>query len=63
MKQKLSKLIEIRKISMLLIMFLFITLSFMKVLETNFVQNVILIVVSFYFGKSTALDQPRKDEV
>jgi hypothetical protein len=62
LKQKLSNLIEIRKLSMLLTMFLFITLSFMGVLETNFTQNVILIVVSFYFGKSTALDTPRSDK-
>jgi hypothetical protein len=61
MKQKFSNLIEIRKITMLLITFLFIALSFMGVLETNFTQDVILIVVSFYFGKSTALDAPRSD--
>jgi hypothetical protein len=56
MKGKLSALIEVRKITALLIVLLFITLSLMKVLEVNFIQTVIISVVSYYFGKSTALD-------
>lgn len=57
MKQKLSNLIEVRKITALLVVFLFISLSLMKVLEVNFIQTVIISVVSYYFGKSTALDR------
>lgn len=57
MKDKLSALIEVRKITALLIVLLFIVLSLMKVLEVNFIQTVIISVVSYYFGKSTALDK------
>jgi hypothetical protein len=60
MKQKLSALIEVRKITALLIVLLFVTLSLMKVLEVNFIQTVIISVVSYYFGKSTALDRGDK---
>lgn len=60
MKEKLSALIEIRKITTLLIVALFIILSLMKVLEVNFIQTVIISVVSYYFGKSTALDKSDK---
>jgi hypothetical protein len=60
MKQKLSALIEVRKITALLIVLLFVTLSLMKVLEVNFIQTVIISVVSYYFGKSTALDRSDK---
>jgi hypothetical protein len=56
MREKLSALIEVRKITALLVVLLFITLSLMKVLEVNFIQTVIISVVSYYFGKSTALD-------
>lgn len=60
MKEKLSALIEVRKITALMIVLLFIVLSLMKVLEVNFIQTVIISVVSYYFGKSTALDAPRE---
>jgi hypothetical protein len=63
LKQKLSNLIEVRKITALLIVMLFIALSFQGVLEIVFIQNIIISVVAFYFGKSTALDKPRKDEM
>lgn len=57
MKEKLSALIEVRKITALLIVLLFIALSLMEKLEINFIQTVIISVVSYYFGKSTALDK------
>lgn len=60
MKEKLSALIEVRKITALLIVMLFIILSLMEVLEVNFIQTVIISVVSYYFGKSTALDTARE---
>jgi hypothetical protein len=63
LREKFSNLIEVRKITALLIVMLFIVLSLMGVLEVNFIQTVIISVVSYYFGKSTALDRPRKDEM
>jgi hypothetical protein len=57
MKNKASNLIEVRKITALLVVFLFVVLSFMGKLETNFIQTVIISVVAYYFGKSTALDK------
>lgn len=62
MREKLSNLIEVRKIIALLTVLLFIILSLLQVLETNFIQTVIITVVSFYFGKSTALDKAKEDK-
>lgn len=59
MKNKLSALIEVRKITALLVVFLFIAMSLMNRLEINFIQTVIISVVSYYFGKSTALDKQK----
>ncbi|WP_222599341.1 hypothetical protein [Aquibacillus kalidii] len=56
MKEKLSKLIEVRKIIALVVIALFLVLSVNGTLETNFIQTVIISIISFYFGKSTALD-------
>lgn len=58
--EKLAKMVETRKIIALLIVVVFIVLSFKGVLETNFIQTVIITVISFYFGKSTALDDPNR---
>ncbi len=58
----LIKLIQVRKLMALSITVLFLTMSLMGQLETNFVQTVIIAVVSFYFGKSTALDRPNEKE-
>lgn len=60
MLRKISNLIEVRKIIALMTFALFIALSLMNVLEVNFVQTVIITVISFYFGKSTALDKPKE---
>ncbi len=60
MKNKLTELIEVRKLMALAIILLFVVMSYMGRLETNFVQTVIIAIVSFYFGKSTALDKPKE---
>ncbi|SOC12755.1 hypothetical protein SAMN05880501_10746 [Ureibacillus xyleni] len=57
MKSKLSALIEVRKIIAFIIVLLFTVLSLKDVLDTDFIQNVILTVIAFYFAKSTALDK------
>ncbi len=57
MKEKLSKLIEVRKIIAFVTIILFVILSLKGVLQTDFIQNVILTVIAFYFAKSTALDK------
>jgi thiamine transporter ThiT len=57
MKAKFSALVEVRKLTALAIVLLFITLALKGTLEVNFIQTVIISVVSFYFGKSTALDK------
>ena len=58
MMKKLAELIEVRKIIALAVVSLFIVLSLKGVLEVNFIQTVVISVVSFYYGKSTALDTP-----
>lgn len=60
MKQKFAALIEVRKLVALSTMALFIVLSLLGRLEVNFIQTVIVSVVSYYYGKSTALDKPRE---
>lgn len=62
MKNKLSALIEVRKIIAFIVVLVFVVLSFKNVLETNFIQNVILMVLAFYFAKSTALDRGDKND-
>lgn len=57
MKTKLSALIETRKLIALSTILLFIILSIMNVLEVQFIQTVIISVVSFYFGKAQSLDK------
>lgn len=57
MKNKLTSLLEVRKIMALTIIFLFSILSLMGKLEISFVQSVIISVVSFYFGKTTSINE------
>lgn len=59
MKEKIGDLIEVRKIMALVVVGLFSYLAIAGKLEVNFIQTVIIAVVSFYFGKSTALDMPK----
>ncbi|WP_274362769.1 hypothetical protein [Paenibacillus thermotolerans] len=62
MKQKLTNLIETRKLSALAIIGLFIYMAIDDKLETNFVQTVIISIITFYFGQSTARDNPKKSD-
>jgi hypothetical protein len=62
-KSKLVALIEIRKIIAILVTVLFIYLAVTDRLDHQFIMNVIIMIVSFYFAKSTALDTPRNSEI
>lgn len=62
MKKKLEALIEVRKLMALGTMALFIGLAITGVLEASFIQTMITTVIAYYFGKSTALDTPRRNE-
>ena len=62
MKNKLTSLLEVRKIVTFVVVVIFAILSLNGSLTPNFVENVILIVISYYFAKSTALDRNAKGE-
>ncbi|MFJ3387748.1 hypothetical protein [Lysinibacillus sp. NPDC086135] len=57
MKNKISALIEVRKLIALFTILLFVTLSLMGKLETNFIQTVVISVISFYFGKTSNIKE------
>jgi len=57
MKNKVSALIEVRKLIALFTILLFVTLSLMGKLETNFIQTVVISVISFYFGKTSNIKE------
>ena len=59
MKEKLTALLEVRKIIAILVVVLFIVLSITGSIDADKSYSVILMVVAFYFGKSTALDKPQ----
>ncbi|GMQ64323.1 hypothetical protein [Vallitalea maricola] len=59
MKEKLTSLLEVRKIIAILVVILFIVLSITGSIDADKSYSVILMVVAFYFGKSTALDKPQ----
>ena len=61
MKKKLENLIETRKIIAILTTFLFIGLACFGVLEVNFIQTMIVTVISYYFGKTSAIEEQKKD--
>lgn len=58
MIQRLSKLIEVRKLIALSITALFIALALMGKIDMKLVEYVVTTVIAFYFAKSTALDAP-----
>ena len=60
MKEKLIDLIEVRRIIALLVTVIFVVLAFLGKIENQFVENIILMVVTYYFAKETALDKPEK---
>jgi hypothetical protein len=55
MKEKLQSLIGVRKIIALSITLLFIILAIMGKVDSKLVEYTVTSVISFYFGKSTAL--------
>lgn len=57
MRNKLTSLLEVRKIIALVTVVLFFVLSVMGELETNFIQTVIISIISFYFGKTAAINE------
>lgn len=60
MKEKLMDLIEVRRIIALMVAVIFVILAFIGRIENQFVENVILMVVTYYFAKETALDKAEK---
>lgn len=61
MKQKLASLIEVRKLIALSSVLLFIILAVMGKLQVDFIQTVIITVISFYFGKTTKIAKNNKE--
>ncbi|MCT4686100.1 hypothetical protein [Vallitalea sp.] len=59
MKEKLTALLEVRKIIALLITILFVVLSLMGKISADKAFEIVLMVITFYFAKSTALDKPQ----
>lgn len=59
MKKKLANLIETRKIIALLMTITFVVLAFTGTLEPTYTYATISMVLGYYFGKSTALDNPK----
>lgn len=59
MLRKLEALIEVRKIIALLVAGLFVFLSVAGQVDPKLIEYVIVSVIAYYFGKSTALDKPR----
>lgn len=57
MIKKLSALIETRKLMALSVTFCFISLSFMGVLQVDFIQAVIISVISYYFGTTNKINE------
>jgi len=61
MKEKLAALIEVRKLIALSSVLLFFILAFMGKLQVDFIQNVIITVISFYFGKTVEAAKHNKE--
>ena len=59
MKEKLSALLEVRKIIALVIVFVFVFLAVTGKLNSDKAFEIILMVITYYFAKSTALDMPK----
>lgn len=60
MKKKIEALIEVRKIIALMFAGLFVYMAVTKTLNASDVLNIVLMVIGYYFGKSTALDKPKE---
>ena len=61
MQKKLIQLLEVRKLIALGSIILFIALAMMGRLQVDFIQTVIITVISFYFGKTTEAARHEKD--
>lgn len=61
MIKKVTNLFEVRKMMALAIVVLFCTLAVMQTIEVQFVQTVIISVISFYFGKTTEIKEKGGD--
>lgn len=59
--ERLSRLIDVRKMIALSITGLFITLALMGEIDKKLVEYVVTTVIAFYFAKSTALDRPKQE--
>jgi quinol-cytochrome oxidoreductase complex cytochrome b subunit len=55
---KLRALIEVRKIIALMFAVLFAVMTYQGKINPETALTVILMVIGYYFGKSTALDKP-----
>lgn len=62
MRKKLEALLEVRKIIAIVVALTFVGLACFGVFEPTFTQTIITMVISYYFGKSTALDRPKGDK-
>lgn len=52
MKAKFAALIEVRKLITFAIVGLFVAMSLMGMIGTNTTENVIIMVITYYFAKS-----------
>ncbi|WP_113675718.1 hypothetical protein [Vallitalea guaymasensis] len=59
MKEKLTELLEVRKIIALVITILFFILCIMGEISPDKAFEIVLMVIAFYFAKSTALDKKK----
>lgn len=57
MFKKISALIETRKLMALSVMFTFMYLSFTGDLQVDFIQAVIISVISYYFGTTNKINE------
>lgn len=60
MKEKITALLEVRKIIALLVTILFFILAMMGSISADKAFEIVLMVITFYFAKSTALDKPQQ---
>lgn len=60
--KELKKLLDVRSIMSLCATFVFVVLSFKGVFDPDTIMNVILIVFSFYLGRTTGKEETKKEE-
>lgn len=57
MKNKITSLIEVRKLITLAFALLFIYLAVRSLISQDYVESIVTMVLGYYFGRSTALDR------